>query len=192
MVKPSSVAVLRVPERPNDGIIRHRVSLHLDGDSDMTGLTVTSGEAIDAKAFWMTLGQRATGMTVVTADSDDGPTGFLGLSAAHVTASPPTMLVSVDRKTSALAGIRSRRHFAVNFLPANAAGVADAFGGRAGVSGAARFTPGEWRVLSTGAPVFCDALGVSTVSLRRYWNAATSSLSSAKSSRFPRATMAIR
>ena len=96
----------------------------------MTSLTVTSGEAIDGKAFWTTLGQRATGMTVVTADSDDGPTGFLGLSAAHVTASPPTMLVSVDRKTSALAGIRSRRHFAINFLPANAAGVAEAFGGR--------------------------------------------------------------
>jgi flavin reductase (DIM6/NTAB) family NADH-FMN oxidoreductase RutF len=125
----------------------------------MTSLTVTSGEAIDGKAFWTALGQRATGMTVVTADSDDGPTGFLGLSAAHVTASPPTMLVSVDHKTSALAGILSRRHFAVNFLPAEAARVADAFGGRAGVSGAARFVAGEWRVLATGAPVFCEALG---------------------------------
>ena len=126
----------------------------------MTGLTVISANDIDASAFWTTLGQRATGMTVVTADSDDGPTGFLGLSAAHVTASPPTMLVSVDRKTSALAGIMSRRHFAVNFLAANATRVADAFAGKAGLSGAARFTPGEWRVLSTGAPVFCDALGV--------------------------------
>lgn len=126
----------------------------------MTNLTVASGEALDARAFWMALGQRATGMTVVTADSDDGPTGFLGLSAAHVTASPPTMLVSVDHKTTALAGIMSRRHFAVNFLPANAARVADAFGGRAGLSGAARFAAGEWRLLSTGAPVYCDALGV--------------------------------
>jgi 3-hydroxy-9,10-secoandrosta-1,3,5(10)-triene-9,17-dione monooxygenase reductase component len=107
----------------------------------------------------MTLGQRATGMTVVTADSDDGPIGFLGLSAAHVTATPATMLVSVDRKTSALAGIRSRRHFTINFLPAYAASVAEAFGGRAGISGAARFVPGEWRVLSIVAPVFCDALG---------------------------------
>jgi len=70
------------------------------------------------------------------------------------------MLVSVDRKTSALAGIMSRRHFAVNFLAANATRVADAFAGKAGLSGTARFTPGEWRVLSTGAPVFCDALGV--------------------------------
>jgi flavin reductase (DIM6/NTAB) family NADH-FMN oxidoreductase RutF len=125
----------------------------------MTSLTVTSGEAIDGKAFWTTLGQRATGMTVVTADSDEGPTGFLGLSAAHVTASPPTMLVSVDRKTSALAAIRSRRHFAINFLPSSAGDIAEAFGGRAGISGAARFAAGEWRVLSTGAPVFCNALG---------------------------------
>jgi len=125
----------------------------------MAALTVTRGDAIDPKAFWMTLGQRATGMTVVTAEGDDGPTGFLGLSAAHVTASPATMLVSVDHRTSALAGILSRRHFAVNFLPASAVQVADAFSGKTGVSGAARFTQGEWRVLVTGAPVFCDALG---------------------------------
>src|ERR1700744_2279901 len=101
----------------------------------MTSLTVTSGADIDAKAFWTALGQRATGMTVVTADSDDGPTGFLGLSAAHVTASPPTMLVSVDHKTTALAGIVSRRHFAVNFLPASGTRIADAFRGRDGGTG---------------------------------------------------------
>jgi flavin reductase (DIM6/NTAB) family NADH-FMN oxidoreductase RutF len=125
----------------------------------MAPLTVTQGDEIDPKAFWMALGQRATGMTVVTAEGDDGPTGFLGLSAAHVTASPATMLVSVDHRTSALASIQSRRHFAVNFLPASAANVADAFSGKAGVTGAARFAQGEWRILVTGAPVFCDALG---------------------------------
>ena len=125
----------------------------------MTALTVTHGDDIDPKAFWMTLGQRATGMTVVTAETDEGPAGFLGLSAAHVTASPGTMLVSVDHRTSALAGILSRRHFAVNFLPSTAASVADAFGGKTGLAGAARFAQGEWRILVTGAPVFCDALG---------------------------------
>ncbi len=125
----------------------------------MTALTVATGQEIDARAFWTALGQRATGMTVVTASGDDGPTGFLGLSAAHVTASPPTMLVSVDHKTSALAAILSRRHFAVNYLPADAGKVADAFGGRAGISGADRFATGAWRTLTTGAPVYGDALG---------------------------------
>jgi 3-hydroxy-9,10-secoandrosta-1,3,5(10)-triene-9,17-dione monooxygenase reductase component len=99
-------------------------------------------------------------MTVVTAQSDEGPTGFLGLSAAHVTADPATMLVSIDRKTSALAGVLSRRHFAVNFLDAGAAHVADAFGGKAGISGADRFVDGEWTTLVSGAPVYKVALGV--------------------------------
>lgn len=121
---------------------------------------MTTPPAIDMKTFWTTLGQRATGMTIVTADSDEGPTGFLGLSASHVAADPATMLVSVDRKTSALAGIVSRRHFAINFLPSDAGKVADAFSGKAGLSGAERFTAGEWTTLATGAPVYKQALGV--------------------------------
>lgn len=115
---------------------------------------------IDAGTFWRTLGARATGMTVVTADSDDGPAGFLGLSAAHVAADPATMLVSIDRKTSALAGVLSRRHFAVNFLDSEAGHVAEAFGGKSGLSGASRFVEGEWTTLVTGAPVYARALGV--------------------------------
>ncbi len=114
---------------------------------------------IDARTFWRTLGQRATGMTIVTAESDEGPTGFLGLSAAHVSADPATLLVSIDRKTSALAGVVSRRHFAVNYLPADAVSLVDAFGGRGGVSGAARFEGHEWITLATGAPILKAALG---------------------------------
>lgn len=126
----------------------------------MMVITPPVSPPVDVKTFWKTLGERATGMTVVTADSDEGPTGFLGLSASHVAADPATMLVSIDRKTSALAGVLSRRHFAVNFLPADAAGVADAFGGKAGLAGAARFVDGEWTTLATGAPIYKNALGV--------------------------------
>jgi flavin reductase (DIM6/NTAB) family NADH-FMN oxidoreductase RutF len=115
---------------------------------------------IDAKTFWMTLGSRATGMTVVTTDSDEGPSGFLGLSASHITADPATMLVSIDKKTSALAGVLSRKHFAINFLPVGAEAIADAFGGKSELSGADRFTIGDWGTLETGAPVLKTALGV--------------------------------
>jgi flavin reductase (DIM6/NTAB) family NADH-FMN oxidoreductase RutF len=114
---------------------------------------------VDAKTFWGTLGQRVTGVTIVTAQGDSGPTGFLGLSATHVSADPATMLVSIDRKTSALAAVLASRHFAVNFLPADAAEVADAFSGKAGLTGAERFFPGDWTTLQTGAPVFRGALG---------------------------------
>jgi len=74
----------------------------------MTNATKTerpSPNVIDAKTFWRTLGERAIGATIVTAQGADGPAGFLGLSATHVCADLPSMLVSIDRKTSALAAV---------------------------------------------------------------------------------------
>jgi flavin reductase (DIM6/NTAB) family NADH-FMN oxidoreductase RutF len=44
-----------------------------------------------------------------------------------LTPDPPTILVSIDNKTIALAGVRSSGHFAVNYLPGTALAVADAF-----------------------------------------------------------------
>ena len=37
-----------------------------------------SQKIIDAKLFWRVLGQRAIGSTIVTAQSEDRPAGFLG------------------------------------------------------------------------------------------------------------------
>jgi flavin reductase (DIM6/NTAB) family NADH-FMN oxidoreductase RutF len=118
-----------------------------------------SPRPIDIKTFWRTLGERAIGATVVTAQGADGPAGFLGLSATHVCADPPTMLVSIDGKTSALAAVLHARHFAINYLGRDARDVADMFAGKTSAKGAARFEPGRWGTLVTGAPVFTDAIG---------------------------------
>lgn len=118
-----------------------------------------SAPPVDAKTFWRTLGQRAIGMTIVTAADEHGPAGFLGLSAAHVSASPPTLLVSIDSKTSALTTVRASRHFAVNFIGSEAGSVADAFSGKSGLTGSDRFVEAEWTKLVTGAPVYRAALG---------------------------------
>jgi flavin reductase (DIM6/NTAB) family NADH-FMN oxidoreductase RutF len=120
----------------------------------------TPKKTIDAKSFWRVLGERAIGATIVTARGVDGPAGFLGLSATHVCADPPTMLVSIDRKTSALAAVLHGRHFAINYLGRDAQAVADAFGGKTTAKGADRFEAGRWGALTSGAPVFNDALGV--------------------------------
>jgi flavin reductase (DIM6/NTAB) family NADH-FMN oxidoreductase RutF len=117
------------------------------------------GKTIDAKTFWRALGQRAIGSTVVTARGEDGPAGFLGLSASHICADPPLMLASIDKRTSALAAVLSARHFAVNFLPSDAAEIADLFGGKGALKGAARFETARWQTLTTGAPVLATALG---------------------------------
>jgi flavin reductase (DIM6/NTAB) family NADH-FMN oxidoreductase RutF len=130
----------------------------------MTELTTSAGTssadlAIDQRTFWRAIGNRALGSTVVTAKSPEGPAGFLGLSAAHVSADPPLVLVSVDKRTSALETILAARHFALNFLPRDAATIADIFGGKSAQKGAERFETGNWGALKTGAPVLLDAVG---------------------------------
>src|SRR2546425_361990 len=97
--------------------------------------------------------------TIVTAQGADGPAGFLGLSATHVCADPPSMLVSIDRKTSALAAVLHGHHFAINYLGRDARAIADMFAGKTAAKGSARFEPGRWGTLTTGAPVFDDAIG---------------------------------
>jgi flavin reductase (DIM6/NTAB) family NADH-FMN oxidoreductase RutF len=114
---------------------------------------------IDAKTFWRALAMRATGVVVATARGADGPAGFLALSATHVTADPPTMLVSIDKRTAALPAVLQAKHFALNFLPRADQALAEMFGGRGEARGAERFAPERWGTLVTGAPVLNDAVG---------------------------------
>ena len=120
---------------------------------------MTGTKPIDAKTFWRALGARATGVVVATARGPDGPAGFLALSATHVTADPPTMLVSIDKRTAALNAVLHGRHFALNFLSRGDQVLAEMFGGRGEVRGADRFAPERWGMLTTGAPVLNDAVG---------------------------------
>ena len=125
----------------------------------MTDNSDTSSAPIDAKSFWRALGMRAIGVSVVTAQGEDGPAGFLALSATHVTADPPSMLVSIDDRTHALQAVLRSRHFAINYLPGSEQALADSFGGRGALKGTERFEAGRWRTLTTGAPIFSDAVG---------------------------------
>lgn len=119
-------------------------------------MTETIDTHIDAKTFWRGLGMRAVGVTIVTAQGEDGPAGFLALSATHVTADPPSMLVSIDDRTQALKAVLHSRAFAINYLCAADETLADSFGGKGALKGADRFEAGRWRSRVTGAPV-CDA-----------------------------------
>ena len=92
-------------------------------------------------------------------DQPDGPAGFLGLSASHLTASPPLLTVSVDLRTAALETIRSSGAFAVNYLGAAGAPIYERFFGKDSRTGAERFEGLDWDTLATGAPVFRDIVG---------------------------------
>jgi flavin reductase (DIM6/NTAB) family NADH-FMN oxidoreductase RutF len=115
---------------------------------------------IDAKTFWKAIGCRAIGVAIVTAKGADGPAGFLALSATHLTASPPMMMVSIGLTTSALAAVRQGNHFAINYVPKGSEALVKEFGGGGSLKGADRFLPGAWTTLKTGAPALVDSVGV--------------------------------
>lgn len=115
---------------------------------------------IDAKTFWKAIACRAIGVAIVTAKGADGPAGFLALSATHLTASPPMMMVSIGLTTSALAAVRESNHFAINYVPKGADALVKEFGGQGSLKGADRFLPGAWGELKTGAPTLVDSVGV--------------------------------
>ena len=117
-------------------------------------------DEIDAKTFWKAQGCRAIGVAIVTAKGADGPAGFLALSATHLSASPPMMMVSIGLTTSALAAVRHGNHFAINYVPKGAEAMVKEFGGGGALNGADRFLPGAWTELKSGAPTLVDSVGV--------------------------------
>lgn len=121
---------------------------------------MTEQQITDIRSFWGALGVRATGVAIVTASGDGGPSGFLALSATHLAASPPTMTISVSLTTSAYADITASGHFAINYLSDAAVEVYERFSSRDAPKGAERFAGLDYRIGRTGAPVFAQTTGV--------------------------------
>src|SRR5690606_9880227 len=94
------VAELRRPVRPRRGggrragRPRRAEARAMKGETRrMNGMRPTA--VTDIGSFWKAVGVRAVGAAIVTAEAADGPRGFLALSATHLCASPPTMMVSI-------------------------------------------------------------------------------------------------
>lgn len=121
--------------------------------------TLTAERVIDVRTFWQAVGLRAVGTAIVTAEANDGPRGFLALSATHLCADPPMLMVSVDKKTSAFQTMVDGGHFAINYLSTDQADIAGPFGGKGDLKGADRFQLGSWTKLATGAPILEGAAG---------------------------------
>ena len=106
---------------------------------------------LDPGTFWRVLGSRAVGMTLVTSGQGENRAGLIALSAAHVSAAPPTLLASIEGSTSALATIRDTGAFAINFLASIDRPVHDRFHPKSGIKGAERFEDTHWGQLKTGS-----------------------------------------
>ena len=79
-------------------------------------MTAPDEPAIDARAFRDTLGQYASGITVIGGLVDGVPTGFTCQSFYSVSVAPPLVSFSVNVDSTTYPGIRGAGRFSVNVL----------------------------------------------------------------------------
>ncbi|MFC4273765.1 flavin reductase family protein [Achromobacter aloeverae] len=79
-----------------------------------------SPPAFDSTYFRTALGRFATGVTVVTAMTEDGqPVGMTVSSFNSVSLNPPLVLWSLSRDSSSLAALQHCQHYVINVLSAD-------------------------------------------------------------------------
>lgn len=93
----------------------------------------------------------------------DGPAGRHGvtvsaMSSVSADTDPPTMLICINKRSSAAEPIRRNGVFHVNILRDDQAYLSDSFAGRNRTHGTDKFACAEWTVMHTGAPRLMDPL----------------------------------
>jgi flavin reductase (DIM6/NTAB) family NADH-FMN oxidoreductase RutF len=125
--------------------------------SASTAISHTPPE-VTALEFRDAMRQLAGGVSVVTTGKGRLRTGLTATSVTSLSAEPPSLLVCINKSSSALLTLRDHQAFAVNILAHGQQEIADRFAGRAGTFGAARYHGANWDQLATGTPVLSGAL----------------------------------
>ena len=93
-------------------------------------------------------------VSIITTDGPAGRAGFTASAVCSVTDDPPTLLVCMNRASSAYASVAGNKVVCVNVLSAQQEPLSRLFGGKVPI--AERFASAAWSTLETGAPVLAD------------------------------------
>src|SRR5215216_1043268 len=127
---------------------------HPRGHDPATELASDSS-AIDPRDFRNALGTYATGVTIITAMTDDGkPYGLTCNSFASVSLNPPLVLWSLGTFSQGMGIFQNVGHFAVNVLGASQQALATKFAR----SSDDKFVGVEWTPGLGNAPLLADSI----------------------------------
>jgi 3-hydroxy-9,10-secoandrosta-1,3,5(10)-triene-9,17-dione monooxygenase reductase component len=110
--------------------------------------------SIDSRRFRDTLGNYASGLTIVTGDDNGEPLGFTCQSFYSVSVEPPLISFSVMKTSTTYPRIRETGKFAVNVLAHHQHPIANQFA-RSGTDKWAGIT---WKPTTSGNPILADSL----------------------------------
>jgi flavin reductase (DIM6/NTAB) family NADH-FMN oxidoreductase RutF len=85
---------------------------------------------VSPEEFRAALGAYATGVTVVTAIGENGPSGATANAVTSLSLDPPMMLACLDRGSRTLTSVRAQGRFGVNALAAGQEELAQRFAGK--------------------------------------------------------------
>lgn len=119
-------------------------------ETDATGTAVfDAAGTTGADALKAAFRHHPAGVSLITAQTPDGPVGLTASSVSSVGIDPPALSFSVTRATGSAGGLLHADSYVVHLLDSRHAGIAATFA----VSGTERFTPEQgWRELTTGEP----------------------------------------
>ncbi|MBB4145650.1 flavin reductase [Rhizobium rhizoryzae] len=117
----------------------------------------TLHEAVSTQTFRNAMSKLGAAVNIITTEGHAGRHGITASAVCSVTDTPPTVLVCVNRNSSAHDVIMSNGVLCVNVLGHGHETLARKFG-QPGLSPDERFAQGSWTQSSTGAPVLVDAV----------------------------------
>ncbi|XAH23574.1 flavin reductase [Xylophilus sp. GW821-FHT01B05] len=118
-------------------------------------LPQTIPDAVGAEAYRDAMARLAAAVNIVTTDGPHGRAGFAASAVCSVSDAPATLLVCIQRKSSAFAAVMGNGVLCVNTLAAGHEALSRRFGGKTPM--AERFDAASWHSLATGAPVLAGA-----------------------------------
>src|SRR3954463_4597054 len=89
-----------------------------------------AGDSVSPEDFRVALSTYATGVTVVTAIGEQGPSGATASAVTSLSLDPPMMLACLDRGSRTLTSVRAQGRFGVNALAAGQEELARRFAGK--------------------------------------------------------------
>ena len=114
---------------------------------------------VAAEDFRFAMRQLASSVNLITSGTGDGRRGLTATAVCSLSASPPSVLVCLNKQTQCLGVIRETGAFAVNVLPRGNVEAASRFAGRDGSHGVDRFRADEWIASDVnGVPFYKNAV----------------------------------
>ncbi len=113
-----------------------------------------TSEPVDARTFRTVLGQFCTGITVITAMSEDAPVGFACQSFAALSLDPPMVLFCPTKVSRSWKAIEASGRFCVNVLHENQKDVSARFGSKE----PDKFATIDWKPSELGSPIIAGSL----------------------------------